>query len=168
MYETKRRKIGWFTRLKSERLWGKDCRRTTEIMHNYQIKELNDFLKSRWSIFHRDCVIDKDCMADRGSQTKNKVFWQAGEGSMTDKERLCDRAGGYITAEGFKTDREVWWEVAWQRSLVIMRMDSYLLLSSLLLLFQPLLQLPQQLRPPLLNMPAQEEELSFFFCFLNL
>ena len=37
------------------------------------------------------------------------------------------------------------WEVAWQRGLVIMRLDSYLLLSSLLLLFQPLLQLPQQL-----------------------
>ena len=53
-------------------------------------------------------MIDKDCMTDRGFQTKNKVFLQAGEGSMTDKERVSDRAGGYIKAEGFKTDREVW------------------------------------------------------------
>ena len=31
----------------------RDCGGKTaeEIMHNYQIKELNDFLKSRWSIF---------------------------------------------------------------------------------------------------------------------
>ena len=54
----------------------RDCGGKTaeEIMHNYQIKELNDFLKSRWSIFYRDCVIDKDCMTDKGFQTKNKVF----------------------------------------------------------------------------------------------